>query len=147
MTEWDDIMNVNLKGIVLACQIFGRKMIEKGSGGSIINISSVSSTIPLSKVFTYSASKSGVNSITQFLASPYNIRVNAIIPGFFPAEQNRKILNEERVTQIMNHTPMNRFRNPDELKGATVWLASKQASGFVTGDLIRVDGGFGSMTI
>src|SRR5690606_4648126 len=105
MDEWDDIMDVNLKGIVLTCQIFAKKMIEQERKGSIINISSVSSTTPLSKVFTYSVSKAGVNSVTQFLArefAPNGIRVNAIIPGFFPAEQNRKILSEDRIASIMN---------------------------------------------
>ncbi|WP_100407549.1 SDR family oxidoreductase [Bacillus solitudinis] len=148
--EWDDIMDVNLKGMMITCQIFAKRMIELGKQGSIINLSSVSSTTPLSKVFTYSVSKAGVNSMTQFLArefAPHGIRVNAIIPGFFPAEQNRKILSEERVASIMNHTPMNRFGNPEELQGAAVWLSSEKASSFVTGTLIRVDGGFGSMTI
>lgn len=150
MDEWDAIMDVNLKGLVRACQIFSKQMIEAGKGGSIINISSVSSTIPLSKVFTYSASKAGVNNVTQFLArefAPHNVRVNAIIPGFFPAEQNRKILSEERIEAIMGHTPMGRFGDPEELKGVAIWLASQRASGFVTGELIRVDGGFGAMTI
>lgn len=150
MDEWDEIMDVNLKGLVRSLQIFAKPMVDTGNGGSIINISSVSSTIPLSRVFTYSASKAGVNSVTQFLArefAPHRIRVNAIIPGFFPAEQNRKILSEERVAAIMQHTPMARFGDPEELKGATVWLASERASGFVTGELIRVDGGFGAMTI
>ncbi|WP_332629723.1 SDR family oxidoreductase [Halalkalibacter flavus] len=150
MEEWDDIMDVNLKGVVVTCQIFAKKMIEQERKGSIINISSVSSTTPLSKVFTYSVSKAGVNSMTQYLArefAPHGIRVNAIIPGFFPAEQNRKILSEERIEAIMNHTPMNRFGEPDELQGAAVWLSSDKASSFVTGALIRVDGGFGSMTI
>ncbi len=127
-----------------------KKMMEQKRGGSIINISSVSSTTPLSKVFTYSASKAAMNSVTQFLArefAPHDIRVNAIIPGFFPAEQNRKILSEERVQSIMNHTPMNRFGEPEELQGAAVYLASDKASGFVTGTFLRVDGGFGSMTI
>ncbi|KAB8128286.1 glucose 1-dehydrogenase [Gracilibacillus oryzae] len=148
--EWDKIMDVNLKGIVFATQIFAKKMVEQDRGGSIINISSVSSTTPLSKVFTYSTSKAAMNSVTQYLArefAPNNIRVNAIIPGFFPAEQNRKILSEERVNSIMNHTPMNRFGEPEELQGAAVYLASDKASGFVTGTFIRVDGGFGSMTI
>ncbi|MGE6378404.1 SDR family oxidoreductase [Peribacillus muralis] len=150
MDEWDDIMDVNLKGIVLTCQIFAKKMIDQERRGSIINISSVSSTIPLSKVFTYSVSKAGLNSVTQFLArefAPSGIRVNAIIPGFFPAEQNKKILSAERIESIMEHTPMNRFGTPEELQGAAVWLASEKASSFVTGTLIRVDGGFGSMTI
>lgn len=150
MDEWDRIMDVNLKSVVLACQVFGKQMVEQGEGGSIINISSVSSGPPLSKVFTYSASKAGVNSVTQFLArelAPHRIRVNAIIPGFFPAEQNRKILSPDRVEAIMRHTPMDRFGTPEELKGTVVYLASAQASSFVTGTLLRVDGGFGAVTI
>jgi len=148
--EYDSIMDVNLKGVVLACQVFGKQMIEQGEGGSIINISSVSSGPPLSRVFTYSASKAGVNSVTQFLArefAPHRVRVNGIIPGFFPAEQNKKILSEERIRSIMGHTPMNRFGTPEELQGAAIYLASDKASGFVTGTFLRVDGGFGAMTI
>jgi NAD(P)-dependent dehydrogenase (short-subunit alcohol dehydrogenase family) len=125
-------------------------MIDQGEGGSIINISSVSSGPPLSRVFTYSTSKAGVNSVTQFLArefAPHRIRVNGIIPGFFPAEQNKKILSEDRIRSIMTHTPMNRFGAPEELQGAAVYLASEKASGFVTGTFLRVDGGFGAMTI
>lgn len=150
MDEWDDIMDVNLKGIVVTCQIFAKRMMEQKRKGSIINISSVSSTTPLSRVFTYSVSKAGLNSVTQFLArefAPEGIRVNAIIPGFFPAEQNQKILSPDRIESIMKHTPMNRFGTPEELKGAAVLLASEQASSFITGSLLRVDGGFGSMTI
>ncbi|MDD2430868.1 MAG: SDR family oxidoreductase [Firmicutes bacterium] len=148
--EWDDIMAVNLKGLVFTIQTFAQKMIEQKRKGSIINISSVSSGPPLSRVFTYSASKAGVNSITQYLArefAPCGIRVNAIIPGFFPAEQNRKILDEARIEAIMRHTPMRRFGEPEELQGAAVYLASNKASGFVTGSFIRVDGGYGAMTI
>jgi len=150
MEEWDAIMEVNLKGVVLACQIFGKHMVDKGEGGSIINISSVSSEPPLSKVFTYSASKAAVNNVTKFLArefAPARVRVNAIIPGFFPAEQNRKILSPERTASILGHTPMNRFGDAEELQGAAVYLASDKASSFVTGSLLRVDGGFGAMTI
>src|SRR5690625_3477678 len=148
--EWDQILDVNLKGIMLTCQIFAKKMIDQERKGSIINISSVSSTTPLSRVFTYSISKAGINNMTQFLArefAPHGIRVNAIIPGFFPAEQNRKILSEDRIASIMGHTPMDRFGDPEELQGAAIWLASDQASSFVTGALIPVDGGFGSITI
>jgi NAD(P)-dependent dehydrogenase (short-subunit alcohol dehydrogenase family) len=150
MDEYDKIMDINLKGIVMTCQIFAKRMIEQERKGSIINISSVSSTTPLSRVFTYSVSKAGLNSVTQFLAREFatsGIRVNAIIPGFFPAEQNRKILDKERIASIMGHTPMERFGEAEELQGATVFLASDQASSFVTGALIRVDGGFGAMTI
>ncbi|WP_028549392.1 SDR family oxidoreductase [Paenibacillus sp. UNC451MF] len=150
MEEWDSIMEVNLKSVVLACQVFGKHMVDKGEGGSIINISSVSSEPPLSRVFTYSASKAAVNNVTKFLArefAPARVRVNAIIPGFFPAEQNRKILSPERTESILRHTPMNRFGEAEELQGAAVYLASDKASSFVTGSLLRVDGGYGSMTI
>ena len=148
--EWQRILDVNLKSMFFSCQIFGKKMIDQGKGGSIINISSASSGPPLSIVFTYSISKSGVNNLTQFLArewAPHKVRVNAIAPGFFPAEQNRKVLTEDRIKAIMNHTPMNRFGEPSELIGATLWLASEKASSFVTGAIVRVDGGFSAMTI
>ncbi|QQE77921.1 SDR family oxidoreductase [Alicyclobacillus sp. SO9] len=149
-TEWDHIMDVNLKAVLLACQVFGAAMIQRGRGGSVINISSASSDPPLSKVVTYSASKAAINNLTQYLAREFaseRIRVNAIVPGFFPAEQNRKILTPERTEDILRHTPMMRFGEASELQGAAVWLASESASGFVTGALIRVDGGFGAMTI
>jgi NAD(P)-dependent dehydrogenase (short-subunit alcohol dehydrogenase family) len=149
-SEWDRILNVNLKSMLFACQLFGRRMIDRKEGGSIINISSASSGPPLSKVFTYGVSKAGVNSITQFLAREWavqGVRVNALLPGFFPAEQNRKLLTPERTASILNHTPMGRFGNAGELVGAVVWLASEKASSFVTGALIRVDGGFSAMTI
>lgn len=148
--EWEKILDVNLKSMFFACQIFGKRMIAQGKGGSIINISSASSGPPLSRVFTYSISKSGVNNLTQYLArewAPHRIRVNAIAPGFFPAEQNRKILTEERIDSIFRHTPMGRFGEPDELIGAVIWLASEKAASFVTGAIIRVDGGFTAMTI
>lgn len=148
--EWDRIMQVNLKSMFLACQIFGAGMVERGKGGSIINISSISSGPPLSRVFTYGVAKAGVNNLTQWLArelAPHKIRVNALIPGFFPAEQNRRILSKERVDSIIRHTPMGRLGEPDELAGAVIWLASDQAAGFVTGALIPVDGGFSAMTI
>jgi len=148
--EWEKIIRVNLKSMFLACQVYGKKMIEQGEGGSIINISSVSSGPPLSRVFTYSVSKAGVNNLTQFLArewAPHRVRVNAIAPGFFPAEQNRKILTRERTDSIFRHTPMNRFGEPEELVGAVIWLSSGKASSFVTGAIVRVDGGYTAMTI
>ncbi|MFC1481763.1 SDR family oxidoreductase [Candidatus Neomarinimicrobiota bacterium] len=148
--EWQRILDVNLKGMFLACQVFGAAMIEAGNGGSIINISSASSSIPLSKVFTYSISKHGVNGLTKFLArewAPHKVRVNAIAPGFFPAEQNRKLLTKEREASIFGHTPMNRYGDAEELAGTTIWLGAERASSFVTGAVIRVDGGFTAMTI
>jgi NAD(P)-dependent dehydrogenase (short-subunit alcohol dehydrogenase family) len=107
-SEWTRILDVDLRSVFLACQVIGKAMVDAGKGGSIINISSASSDPPLSKVFTYSVAKGGVNQITKFLAhefAPHRVRVNAIQPGFFPAEQNRKLLTEERVASIMNHRP------------------------------------------
>ena len=148
--EWQRILDIDLKSVFLACQVFGKAMVDAGRGGSIVNISSASSGPPLSKVFTYGIAKAGVNQITQFLArelAPHNIRVNAILPGFFPAEQNRKVLTPERVASILSHTPMKRFGEASELVGAVVYLASRRASSFVTGSVVRVDGGFLAMTI
>ena len=148
--EWQRILDIDLKSVFLACQVFGKAMVDAGRGGSIINISSVSSGPPLSRVFTYSVAKAGVNQITHFLArefAPYQIRVNAIVPGFFPAEQNRKVLTQERVASIIAHTPMKRFGEAEELVGATVYLASRKAASFVTGTILRVDGGFLATTI
>lgn len=148
--EWQRILDSNLKSVMLACQVFAAAMTAQGRRGSIINISSVSSEIPLSKVVTYSVSKAGVNSLTRWLArelAPAGIRVNALAPGFFPAEQNRKLLSAERVEAILRHTPIGRLGEPEELIGTLVWLASERASGFVTGALIYVDGGFTATTI
>lgn len=148
--EWSRIMDINLKGVFLASRIVADHMIKNGNSGSIINISSASSEIPLSKVFTYSISKAGMNNMTRFMArewAPNKIRVNAIMPGFFPAEQNRKILTEERRKAIFNHTPMERYGEAEELAGTVIWLASEQASSFVTGAMIPVDGGFTAMSI
>jgi len=147
--EWEKLIAVDLKSVFLACQVFGRGMVARRAG-SIINISSASSGPPLSKVFTYGVAKAGVNQVTQFLAREWaasGVRINAMVPGFFPAEQNRKLLTEDRVAQIMAHTPMKRFGEPQELAGAALWLASDRASGFVTGVLVRVDGGFLATTI
>lgn len=149
-TEWQRIIDANLKSVFLACQVFGKAMVEGGSGGSVINISSVSSGPPLSKVFTYSVTKGGVNQITQWLArewAPFRVRVNAIRPGFFPAEQNRTLLTAERTAQIMNHTPLKRFGEPSELVPAVLYLACESASSFVTGSILTVDGGFLASTI
>ena len=150
LAEWHAILEANLTSVLVACQVFGRAMVERGQGGSIINISSASSGPPLSRVLTYSVSKAGVNNLTQYLAlelAPHRIRVNAIAPGFFPAEQNRALLSEDRVRAIIGHTPARRLGEPGELVGTAVWLASERASGFVTGAIVRVDGGFTAMTI
>jgi NAD(P)-dependent dehydrogenase (short-subunit alcohol dehydrogenase family) len=156
LAAWKENFNLNLiGGILLPCQVFGPSMIENRKG-SIINIASVAAHIPASRVPAYSAAKSAVLNLTQFLArewASHGIRVNSITPGFFPAEQNRKLLfNEDgtptpRANSIMNHTPMRRFGLPEELIGAVLFLASSEASSFVTGSDIRVDGGFLAQTI
>jgi NAD(P)-dependent dehydrogenase (short-subunit alcohol dehydrogenase family) len=124
--------------------------------GSIINVASVSAHVPLSRVVTYSASKAAVLNLTQFLAREWaamGVRVNSLTPGFFPAEQNRKLLfNDDgsptaRTQSIWAHTPMKRFGDAQELVGAAVFLASSRAASFVTGIDLRVDGGFLSQTI
>lgn len=148
--EWDRILNINLRSVRLACQVFGERLIAQQAPGSIINIASLSAITPLSRVFTYSVSKAAVLNLTQNLArewAPRNIRVNALSPGFFPAEQNRKVLTADRVENIMRHTPMNRFGTPTELAGAVLLLASPNAGSFLTGANLVVDGGFTAMTI
>jgi NAD(P)-dependent dehydrogenase (short-subunit alcohol dehydrogenase family) len=147
--EFDRIININLKGVFLGCQVFGQYLVERGQGGSIINLGSMSGLIPLSRVFTYSASKAAVHNLSKNLAREWataKVRVNTIVPGFFPAEQNRKVLTPERVTSIMGHTPMKRFGEAKELIGATLLLAS-DAGSFITGSEIVIDGGYHAMTI
>jgi NAD(P)-dependent dehydrogenase (short-subunit alcohol dehydrogenase family) len=148
--EWQRILQINLGSIRTACQVFGRAMLAAGTRGSIINFASMSGITPLSRVFTYSVAKAGVINLTQNLArewAPQGIRVNALSPGFFPAEQNRKILSPDRVASILGHTPMQRFGEPDELIGAVLLLASNRAGSFITGTNLIVDGGFSGMTI
>jgi NAD(P)-dependent dehydrogenase (short-subunit alcohol dehydrogenase family) len=154
--DWRANFDMNLVGgALLPCQEFGPAMCVRGKG-SIINIASVSAHLPLSRVVSYSASKAAVLSLTQFLAREWatkGVRVNSLTPGFFPAEQNRKLLfNDDgtptaRTQSIWGHTPMGRFGQSEELIGAVVFLASHKASSFVTGIDVRVDGGFLSQTI
>jgi NAD(P)-dependent dehydrogenase (short-subunit alcohol dehydrogenase family) len=148
--EYDRIMTVNTKATFLACQVFGRHFLEAGKPASIINLGSMSGLVPLSRVFTYSMSKAAVHNLSKNLArewAPHGIRVNTLVPGFFPAEQNRKVLNPDRVASILSHTPMARFGQPEELVGATLLLASHRAGGFITGAEIVVDGGFHAMSL
>lgn len=147
--EFDNIVNTNLKAVLFASQIFGKYFIERGEGGSIINIGSMSGLIPLSRVFTYSATKAAVHNLSKNLAREWaeqKIRVNTIVPGFFPAEQNKKVLTPERIASIMAHTPAKRFGEASELIGATLLLAS-DAGSFMNGAELVVDGGYASMTI
>ncbi len=148
--EFQRILDVNLKAVFLACQIFGKHMVERGEGGSIINVGSISGLSPLSRVFTYSATKGAVHNLSKNLArewAPHRVRVNILVPGFFPAEQNRKVLTPDRVEAIMRHTPMDRFGDKEELVGATLLLASDKAGNFITGHEMIVDGGYSAMTI
>jgi len=147
--EFDRIMRVNFKSVFLACQVFGRYLVSQGRG-SIINLGSMSGLAPLSRVFTYSASKAAVHNLSKNLArewAPYGVRVNLLVPGFFPAEQNRRTMPPDRVAAILHHTPMKRLGEPHELIGATLMLASDAAGGFITGAEIAVDGDFHAMSI
>ena len=154
--DWVSAFDLNLVGGALVpSQVFGPRMARAGRG-SIINIASVSAHLPLSRVVAYSSAKAAVMSLTRFLAREWataGVRVNSITPGFFPAEQNRKLLfNDDgtptaRTQSIWGHTPMKRFGEARELVGACVFLASHAASSFVTGTDLCVDGGFLSQTI
>jgi NAD(P)-dependent dehydrogenase (short-subunit alcohol dehydrogenase family) len=147
--EYDRIMNINTKAVFLACQVFGKYFVENKIPASIINLGSMSGLIPLSRVFTYSMSKGAVHNLSKNLArewAPLGIRVNTLVPGFFPAEQNKKVLTPDRVSKIMGHTPMNRFGEAKELIGAALLLAASGGS-FITGHEMVVDGGYSSMTI
>jgi len=153
---WNGVFDLNLVGgSLLPCQVFGETMLAQKKG-SIINIASMAGMVPLSRVVAYSAAKAAVINLTKFLAREWatrGVRVNAISPGFFPADQNRALLFRddgsytERGDQIIGHTPMARFGASQELSGAVIWLASQKASSFVTGQNIVVDGGFSSTTI
>lgn len=147
--EMNSILASNLKATMFGCQVFGEPMIRQRAG-SIINFASASSGPPLSRAFVYSAAKAGVMNITQNLArewAPHQVRVNALRPGFFPtAWSMTHFIDDERKANILRHTPMGRFGTPDELIGATLWLASNSAT-FVTGSIVCVDGGFTAMTI
>ena len=147
------VFDLNVLGTILPSQVFGKRMAEHGEG-SILNVSSMSAFRPLTRVLSYSAAKAGVNSFTQWLAvhlaqeySP-RIRVNAIAPGFFLTEQNRFLLTDRetgklsaRGQSIIDHTPMRRFGEPEDLLSTVLWLLSP-ASSFVTGVVVPVDGGF-----
>ena len=145
-----DVMDLNYMGTLLPIQVFTKDMVEKRSG-SIINIASVTSILPLTKVIAYGNAKSAILNLTQWLAVHFGesgIRCNAIAPGFYAAEQNHSLLfNQDgsytaRAGKIIAGTPMGRFGNPEELIGAALFLASDEASGFVNGIVLPVDGGY-----
>jgi len=147
------VVDLNLMGTILPSQVFGKYMAEQKEG-VILNVSSMNAFRPLTRIPAYSAAKAAVSNFTQWLAvhmaqeySP-NIRVNAIAPGFFLTEQNRYLLTDkdsgqltQRGEKIIEHTPMGRFGEPEDLLGATIWLLSP-ASKFVTGIVLPIDGGF-----
>jgi len=152
-----EVLDLNILGTMLSCQVFGKFMAEKGKG-VVLNISSMNAFRPLTRIPAYSAAKAGVSNFTQWLAvhmaqvySP-GIRVNAIAPGFFLTQQNRFLLTDEksgaltaRGKSIIDHTPMARFGQPEDLFGAVLWLLSP-ASAFVTGIIVPIDGGFSAFS-
>ncbi len=143
-SDWHEILDTNLMGVLRACQIFGRSMLQKGYG-RIINITSLNAFVALHEVAAYAASKAAVQSLTRSLAvewASHGVCVNAIAPGVFPTALNSELLQgTARGQELLMRTPMKRFGNAEEVVGAAILLASDAAS-FMTGSVVIVDGGF-----
>jgi len=143
--DFQRVINGNLFATHLACSVFAPAMSAQENGGSILNIGSVTAHLPLSRVFAYGAAKAAVVNLSKNIAREYaerGVRVNSLCPGFFPAEQNRKILTAERTAHILGQTPMNRYGESEELVGAAILLLARNAGSFITGADLYVDGGF-----
>ena len=148
--ELDGLMAVNFKSVFIACQIFGQHFVDHHEPCSIINMGSMAGNMPVSGVFAYSAAKAAVHNLSKNLArewAEHDIRVNTLVPGFFPSTETSQQGDETRALEILRHTPMSRFGNANELTGATLMLASNNAGSFITGTEIVIDGGFSAMTI
>ncbi len=152
--DMEGLLSLNIMGSLIPTQVFA-KFMDKERHPSIINISSMSAFKPLTKIPTYSAAKAAINNLTQWMAVYFasaGIRVNALAPGFFATDQNRHLLfNQDgsktaRTALILDHTPMGRFGEPEELIGTLLWLLDHEVSGFVTGIIVPVDGGFSAFS-
>ena len=149
LDDWNNVIKSQLNSVFISCKVFGKSMV-KNKNGSIINISSTSAGPPLSRAFAYSAAKSAITNLTKNIAREWadtGVRVNSLRPGFFPTEWNKKnFLDKKRIKNILSHTPIGRFGEPKELITAILYLSS-DASTFVTGSEVTVDGGFSCMSI
>jgi len=150
INEFQSIIDINLTSTFAACQVFGQYFLEHDREASIINIGSLAGVNPISKAFAYSSAKAAVHNLTRNLArewADHPIRVNTLVPGFFPPEDSLTNLEDPLTLEVIRRTPMSRLGDPAELIGATLLLSSNSAGGFMTGTEIIIDGGFSSMSI
>ena len=148
--DFQTILDINLTASFQACQVFGQYFLEHDRPASIINIGSIAGITPVSNSFAYSASKAALHNMTKNFAREWadqDIRVNVLVPGFFPSDHNKRALTEIQILEIMRNTPMCRFGDPDELIGVILLLASSKAGSFITGSEFIVDGGFNTVSV